>query len=186
MKYKDYNIQEIVDFLNQKYHFTYDEVDLVFKTPSLELKDKNLKLNHIIDLRDVDTMVILYQKYKVPFYRCVPDKSHAKHLKLPDIKPELIPDFIRGYYDGDGICYSDGRIGFCGHYDVLLYIYKYINTLLPTPTKTHLNYNKSNNIYYLTYARLSEIQQIVKCIYKDLKDQPFLKRKYKTYRPLLQ
>lgn len=117
---------------------------------------------------------------------CVPDKSHAKHLKLPDIKPELIPDFIRGYYDGDGICYSDGRIGFCGHYDVLLYIYKYINTLLPTPTKTHLNYNKSNNIYYLTYSRLSEIQQIVKCIYKDLKDQPFLKRKYKTYRPLLQ
>lgn len=69
MKYKDYNIQEIVDFLNQKYSFTYDEVDLVFRTPSVELKDKNLILNHIIDLQDIDTMVVLYQKYRVPFYR---------------------------------------------------------------------------------------------------------------------
>ena len=39
---------------------------------------------------------------------------------------------------------------------------------------------------YMTYSKKEEVQQIVSYIYKDLKNQPFLKRKYEIYRPLLQ
>ena len=40
MKYKHYNIQEIYDFLKQKYPFSYEEVDIVFKTKSTISKKK--------------------------------------------------------------------------------------------------------------------------------------------------
>ena len=116
---------------------------------------------------------------------CLPNKSHLKHLEIPILQPTLISHFIRGFYDGDGICYKDGRIGFCGHYDILNFIYNHLNTILDKPTNVHLTYNSKNNIYYLTYNVENEIQQIVQYIYKDLSNQPFLKRKYETYRPLL-
>ena len=117
---------------------------------------------------------------------CVSDKSHKEHLEIPNIREDLISHFIRGFFDGDGISYKNQRLGFCGHYDILSFIYNHINQILKNPTKIHITFNRFNHIYYMTYSKKEEVQQIVSYIYKDLKNQPFLKRKYEIYRPLLQ
>lgn len=113
---------------------------------------------------------------------CLPNKSHAEHLDLPCLSEEFLPHFIRGYFDGDGIAFSDGRLGFCGHLDIITLI----KTVLDKVTSTNVNitFNKSNNIYYLVYNRQEEVSKIIDYIYKDKKDL-FLERKYIKYRPLL-
>lgn len=116
---------------------------------------------------------------------CIPDKSH-KELTIPTIDGGLEKDFIRGFYDGDGICYKDGRIGFCGNKEMLEYIYNIFNKkVFQKDCKTHISYNKSNGIYYLTYSKPEEIKQIVNFIYKDKKDL-YLIRKFDQYRPLIE
>ena len=111
---------------------------------------------------------------------CVPNKSHADHLDIPILPEHLIPHFIRGYFDGDGIAYSNGNLGFCGHYNMITFIHNYFKDKVSS--KTNPYYNESNNIYYLTYGKYAS-QQIVDIIYENKKDL-FLTRKYEKYRPL--
>ena len=81
MKYQNYNIHEITDFLNQKYPFTYEDVDLVLKTKSIMLKDCNLTLSYVIPIEDEETMVVLYNNYKMPFYR-IAQLYHCTEFKI--------------------------------------------------------------------------------------------------------
>lgn len=114
---------------------------------------------------------------------CVPDKTHQKHIHMPDIPKHLKSHFIRGYFDGDGIAYKDGRLGFCGHYDILKWIYDELNILLDN-NKISITFNKSNSIYYMNFFKKDHIQKIVQYMYKD-SNELFLTRKYNLYRPLL-
>ena len=115
---------------------------------------------------------------------CIPNKSR-KSLIIPNIKEDLEADFIRGFYDGDGICYSDGKIGFCGNKEMLEYIYNIFNKkVLSEKTKVHLYFNNSNNIYYLTYSKKREVEEIVNYLYKNKQDL-YLIRKFDQYRPLI-
>ena len=111
---------------------------------------------------------------------CIPNKSHAEHLNIPVLPDNLIPHFIRGYFDGDGIAYSDGKLGFCGHQDIIVFIYNYFKDKISSKTSPY--YNETNYIYYLTYGKYAS-QQIVNIIYENKKDL-FLTRKYEKYRPL--
>ena len=114
---------------------------------------------------------------------CVPNKSHQEHLQIPTLDDHLKSHFMRGFFDGDGIGYSDGRIGFCGHYDILKWIYQELDGLLIN-NKVSITFNKKNSIYYLTFSKKDHIQKIVQYMYKD-SNELYLIRKYNLYRPLL-
>lgn len=50
-------------------------------------------------------------------YGVVQDKSHTL-VSLANISPKLLPHYIRGLYDGDGICSKNGqylRVGYCAY-----------------------------------------------------------------------
>lgn len=113
---------------------------------------------------------------------CVQNKSHAETLSIPQIREDLIPHFIRGYFDGDGIAYTNGNIGFCGHFDIITFIHNYLKPFLPY-CNNNPYYNKENKIYYLTYGKNDAIT-ISKLIYQE-KEDLFLIRKYDKYRPSL-
>lgn len=114
---------------------------------------------------------------------CEQNKSSKENLKLPILDDTLIPHFIRGYFDGDGIAFSNGRLGFCGNKNILEYINNYFNKILQN-NNVSITYNSSNNIYYLVYNKKAHIEQILNILYKDC-DNLFLTRKYQKYRPLL-
>lgn len=95
---------------------------------------------------------------------------------IPDLSDELIPHFIRGYFDGDGIAKKEGYIGFCGDIKVI----QYIKTQLIAKCNVKDNaitYNKSNSIYYIQWASKKDVQSIFNYLYKD-KSNLYLKRKY--------
>lgn len=85
---------------------------------------------------------------------CTPNKT--KTLKgIPNIPKQYIVNFIMGFFDGDGIAsYGDKSkyVGFCGTEDMMKSINDFISKELNLKLK-HINYNKSNHIYYLQYNR---------------------------------
>ena len=99
---------------------------------------------------------------------------------MPDIREDLISHFIRGYFDGDGIGYSDGKLGFCGNLQILTYIKEKIKQFVLIKGNPNIYFNDSNHIYYLTYGR-NDSNLIANFLYKDKQDL-FLQRKYNIYR----
>lgn len=109
-------------------------------------------------------------------YGIVPNKSHKDSIFIPELNEKLIPHFIRGYFDGDGIANSKGYIGFCGSKTIIEQIHNHlIKTLSITQTK--ITYNKSNHIYYIQWGKKQDTLKIANYMYQDCKDL-FLTRKY--------
>lgn len=103
------------------------------------------------------------------------DKKSKLGTIMPDIQENLIPHFIRGYFDGDGIAFSSGYVGFCGSKELLTSIRDYlVNNGL---SFKNVYYNKQNGIYYLQWSAINDRKKFVNIIYKD-KNDLFLKRKY--------
>lgn len=94
---------------------------------------------------------------------------------MPELKKILIPHFIRGYFDGDGIAFSSGAIGFCGCQELLISIRDYLVDRGMSFKNPY--YNKHNGIYYLQWSAKNDRKKFVNIIYKDKKDL-FLERKY--------
>lgn len=89
-----------------------------------------------------------------------------------EIPPQLLEDktylhhFIRGFFDGDGIAFSNGRIGFCGCKKMMEQLWDiFVNDYGFNETK--ITYNKSNHIYYLHWAAKKDIKKFIQEIYKD-------------------
>lgn len=116
-------------------------------------------------------------------YGIVQNKSHKDTIHIPDLNSVLIPHFIRGFFDGDGIANQHGYIGFCGSKTIVEQIHDHlINTL--NLTKTKITYNKSNHIYYIQWGKKQDTLKIAEYMYRDC-DNLYLTRKYlKIYQRL--
>lgn len=103
------------------------------------------------------------------------NKSH-KSTHIPNIPKYLIPHFIRGYFDGDGIAKKEGYIGFCGSYEIISEIK---NELIKecNVKDNKITYNKSNHIYYIQWGSKEDIKSIFNYLYKNKQDL-YLTRKY--------
>ena len=90
----------------------------------------------------------------------VPNKSTKE--KIPNIRKELIPHFIRGYFDGDGItCVKNiKRSGFVGGYEMLKQIQDETNI-----KKSIFQANNSKAFYYL--MGMKESHKLYEYMYKD-------------------
>lgn len=112
-----------------------------------------------------------------------PNKSKKEiYLELPELSTQLIPHFIRGYFDGDGIAFSDKKLGFCGNKQVLEYIRKNLFAYIALDGNPQITYNESNRIYYLVFG-VRDSSKIADFLYQDKQDL-YLQRKYDIYRPM--
>ena len=115
------------------------------------------------------------------------------NMKLPDIRGKFFGYFLRGYFDGDGniSCYIPKgrnkpriRLTFVsGSYKFLDALARKIQTILNTTSKSFLK-KKGQNAYYLRYSKRDGLK-ILGCMYKNLDDSPYLKRKYDIYQSFL-
>ena len=119
-------------------------------------------------------------------YGIVQDKSHKDTLFLPH--PPLMPEhlmshYIRGVFDGDGIAYKQGYIGYCGSQTLIHEINEYLTNSLVL-TKHSPWYNKSNHIWYTQWSKKEDTKKIADFMYQNV-GKLYLKRKYeKVYRRL--
>lgn len=107
----------------------------------------------------------------------VEENKSKKLMTIPKIRKKLIPHFIRGYFDGDGIAKSNGYIGFCGDYNMLSFIKEELIKECNV-NNNKITFNKSNNIYYIQWSSKKDRNAIFNYLYKNKKDL-YLKRKYK-------
>lgn len=105
----------------------------------------------------------------------IPNKSHLNSIFIPDIDSTLIPHFIRGYFDGDGIAKKEGYIGFCGSKTIVNQIHSYFVQLYDV-ANTKVIFNKWNGIYYSQWGKKIDTMKIADVLYKDSIDL-YLKRK---------
>lgn len=103
-------------------------------------------------------------------------------LTIPTLPNDLISHFIRGYFDGDGIAYSDKKLGFCGNLQILQYIREQLYKKVELNGNPQIFYNKTNHIYYLTFGT-RDAQKIATFLYQNKQDL-YLQRKYDIYRPI--
>lgn len=116
-------------------------------------------------------------------YGIVPNKSHKDTIHIPNLNPDLISHFIRGFFDGDGIAKKQGYIGFCGSKTIIEQIHDHLINVLNL-TKTKITYNKSNHIYYIQWGKKQDTLKIAEYIYRDCNNL-YLTRKYlKIYQRL--
>jgi hypothetical protein len=110
-------------------------------------------------------------------------------LKFPDIPPDFIPHFIRGYFDGDGYCrFRNGYINsnnmcipqlefsMLGTLDVVSKIKKYINTTSGT-TFGNIEYQKESNIFRLTFCGTTSAKTFGDIIYSNSTIHLYRKKK---------
>lgn len=103
------------------------------------------------------------------------DNKSKLGTEMPKLKEELIPHFIRGYFDGDGIAFKQGYVGFCGSKNILEQIHDYLKKQGMSPR--NIWFNKYNHIYYIQWTSLKDRKLFCEIIYNDKQDL-FLKRKY--------
>ena len=106
----------------------------------------------------------------------VPNKSNLDIEISPRIlNNPFFSHFIRGFFDGDGIAFKDGRIGFCGQYNIMKTIHSFFIKKMNF-SNTKISYNKSNKIYYIFWSSKKDVYKFYNYIYKD-SNNLFLKRK---------
>ena len=139
--------------------------------------NSNLFINHKEDIKPRKGLSIHSQKIYDDLIKLGVEENKSKKLMtIPKIRKNLIPHFIRGYFDGDGIAKSNGYIGFCGDYNMLSFIKEQlINECNVKDNK--ITFNKSNNIYYIQWSSKKDRNTIFNYLYKNKKDL-YLKRKY--------
>lgn len=98
---------------------------------------------------------------------------------LPNISEELMPHFIRGFFDGDGWCTCTDKthnFGFIGDYNFLSQINLYLNKNFKVSLRTlHLEPRREYSIYYLRYSSCKDYKLLYNCLYNNA--TIFLKRK---------
>lgn len=108
-----------------------------------------------------------------------PRKSYENKdkLHLPDINDNLIPHFIRGFFDADGSIYIRAKrknlisIEFCSvSLELLTDINSYLKSININSWKIITKQPKGNSkqVYYiLSFIKTSEIQKLIDFMYKD-------------------
>lgn len=107
-------------------------------------------------------------------YDIVPNKSQC-NITFPSLDNKYMWHYIRGYFDGNGIAYSNGNIGFCGCQSLVTGIRDYIVKTCNVDSVT-VTYNTMNHIYYVTWGNRYTCYRIFQEMY-DNHNNLFLKRK---------
>lgn len=115
-------------------------------------------------------------------------------LTFPEISENLIPHFIRGYFDGDGCltCHKFNEnsprliwvIKFCGTENMLKNIYDNLPRRYNNPINLYQRYKRDNNNYCIDIGGNQQVLQILNYLYKDA--TIYLERKYKKYQELVE
>ena len=138
--------------------------------------NEKLIISHKKDLKPRYKLSISSSKIYDDLYALgVRERKSKVGTSMPNLKEKLIPHFIRGVFDGDGIAFSSGYIGFCGDYNLLNQIKEYLVNKGMKNAK--IWFNKSNNIYYMQWSAIADRRKFFEIIYKD-KENLYLKRKY--------
>ena len=93
--------------------------------------------------------------------------------KIPNcITEELLPHYIRGYFDGDGSIYKQGKYTYTsyvfGDYNLALDIHKYLDQVLKLTSGSKI-YQKSNSkcCWYIRIAKQKLVSSLGNWMYKD-------------------
>ncbi|MCR4720939.1 MAG: LAGLIDADG family homing endonuclease [Lachnospiraceae bacterium] len=120
--------------------------------------------------------------------KCTPNKTYTIEFPTEDIVPhELMRDFLRGFFDGDGCVYYNGNeklsCNITGMYNVLESIRDYLlsNGIIRTFTKIHTKENSKACEYFL-YG--DSCIDFLNYLYND--SSLYLDRKYEKYQKYLQ
>lgn len=134
------------------------------------------------------TMVITHpQIYEdVQKHGCCLDKTY--NLEFPtNIPDELMGDYFRGFFDGDGCIYINEKLSYKPANVTIVATNKWVNgavEYLLTKNIRGSNYRDKRHdqrIGRLTLKDVISIKLFYELIYKDLKEQIYLKRKFETY-----
>ena len=123
------------------------------------------------------------------------DKKESR-VNIPKINDELIVDFIRGYFDGDG-CLSlyvqkirqydinKQELSFTGKEILLKQIHNELKKRLPNISDTKLKtYKRTDKSVTLRYGKLSDVINICDLLYKNT--NLYLNSKHNKYEMLIQ
>lgn len=136
--------------------------------PEDEIPRKYISINSINMANDLEQ------------YGIVQNKSKKDSIHIPNIKEEFIPHFIRGFFDGDGIAYSYGAIGFCGSKKIIAQIKNFLRKALNI-ADNKVVYNKSNHIYYISWFKKEDVLAIASLLYKNCNDLYLTRKKVKIF-----
>ena len=118
-------------------------------------------------------------------YGVIPNKTGF--AKIPNkLDKRFYPDFIRGYFDGDGSIYEDNAVGlsFVSHnMEILQDILDALEELGVPPVTIH-EYNSRKGNYYIRYRTKSALK-IYEIFYRD-KNCFKLQRKYDKFTEIVQ
>ena len=99
-----------------------------------------------------------------------PNKT-GKLNKLPKLSKELMPHFIRGFFDGDGWCTCTDKshnVGFIGDYIFLKNINDYLVCKIKTSNRIlHQEPRRENQIFYLRYSSMNDYKLLYKFLYSN-------------------
>lgn len=113
-----------------------------------------------------------------------------ERTSIPNIQEDLIPHFIRGYFDGDGCLsiYTQNvnnskinrqELSFTGNPEFIKTLQNYLtNTLGLSETKIK-TYKRTSKATTLRYGKISDIQKIYDYLYKN--STRFLKSKHQKF-----
>lgn len=114
------------------------------------------------------------------------ESNKSKTLKFPDLEINMIPHFIRGYFDGDGsISLSGGRhskpyVIFLGNNDMMNNIKNNLNVSDCISILTR--YDK-NDMYHFRIGKKEDVKYMYNYFYKE--SNIYLKRKKEKFEKLL-
>lgn len=112
---------------------------------------------------------------------CIEHKSLT--LKFPEIREDLLPHFIRGYFDGDGsLNKSKGYKGKCEYSVQFTGTKEFLEKLMEIFNK-NLKLYYHNNAYELTIGGSEQVKRITKYMYEN--STVYLDRKYEKYLEML-
>ena len=172
-----------------------EKMKLFFETNKpLYINTKNNKSSYNKNSKSVNFSLSSKQIYlDLEKYGCTPNKSLT--LQFPKLKDELIPHFIRGYFDGDGSVFpvktkSKFRklnlgINFIGTLDITQNILNIINNILGSNIKVQIEKRTINPVYYFsTNFSYEKGLLIYNYLYKDA--TIYLDRKKLKFEEILQ
>lgn len=111
---------------------------------------------------------------------CTPRKTFE--IRFPTwLNDELMPHFVRGYFDGDGSIASEeakiANINFCSNPEFIKGAQEYLEKKLNI--KTYVSKPKNDKINYLCFGNKDAKIKFMEYIYKDA--DLYMERKYKHY-----
>lgn len=101
-------------------------------------------------------------------------------LKPPKINDNLIPHFIRGYFDGDGgVSYNQKEDKLTYYFTGTLEIVEWIHSFLKTDAKIRKEHNAGeNNTWRFATSGINMIKDLYNFIYTDSTQESRMDRKY--------